>query len=143
MTLPFAAGLNEALERYHDEFVEDMFNTLERQNARKARSGHEVIYISRDELAQAVHGAYTVIAEALEGSSDECRRHFFDTLFPGLRDLGLRFSDVIGLVTAFFVHITRAIVLELPAEQRRDATNWVAEFSLHYVLDVTRVWVPE
>ncbi|HEU4535035.1 MAG TPA: hypothetical protein VFS00_13000, partial [Polyangiaceae bacterium] len=138
-----AAGLNDALARHHDELVDDLFDVIERQNARKARSGREIVYMSRDEIAQAMHGVRSVIAEALEGAGDDCRRHFFDTLFPGLRDVGMRFTDVIGLVTLLFVQITRAVVLELPAEQCRDATNWVAEFSLYYTLDVTRVWVPE
>ncbi|HEU4536554.1 MAG TPA: hypothetical protein VFS00_20660 [Polyangiaceae bacterium] len=143
MTLPFAAGLNDALARHHDELVDDLFDVIERQNERKAPEGREIVHMSRDEISQTIHGLRAVIAEALEGAGDERRRHFFDTLFPGLRAAGVRLTDIIGMVPLLFVQITRAAVTNLPAGQRRDATKWVAEFSFHYTLDVVRVWAPE
>jgi hypothetical protein len=141
--LPFAVGLNAALARHHDELVDALLDVIERQNARKAPEGRAIVHMSRAEIAQTIHGLRAIIAEGLEGSADVRRRHFFDTLFPGLRDAGVRFTDVVGMIPLLFVQITRAVVSDLPAEQHAAAVNWVAEFSFYYTLDLTRVWVPE
>ncbi len=141
--LPFAAGLNAALARHHDELVDALASAIERQNERKAPEGRQIVHMARAEVSQAVFGLRAVLAEALEGAGDERRRHFFGTLFPGLRDAGVRLSEVVGMAPLLFAHVTRFAMLSLPPEQHDEAAAWIAEYAFHHTVDLARVWVPE
>ncbi|HEU4411146.1 MAG TPA: hypothetical protein VFS43_38190, partial [Polyangiaceae bacterium] len=109
---------------------------------RKALEGRELVHMARDEISQTIHGLRSIIAEGLEGEGDERWRHFFETLFPGLRDAGVRLEDLIGMVPLLFCHVARIAAVRLPADQRDDAVRWAAEFSYGYAIAVARVWVP-
>jgi hypothetical protein len=143
MPPPFAAPLNALLAQHHDELAGALYDAIARQNEQKARDGRQIVHMGRDEMSQSVHGMRAVLAEALEGSSDVLRRNFYETLFPGLRDAGVRLTDMIGTVPLLYCHVVRIAVTHLPPELRDDAARWVAEYAFRYAADVARVWVPD
>ncbi|HEU4411724.1 MAG TPA: hypothetical protein VFS43_41155 [Polyangiaceae bacterium] len=143
MPPPFAAQLNALLARHRDELVEALYGAIERQNEQKALEGRQIVDMSRDEMSQSVHGLRAVLAETLAGATDELRRNDYETLFPGLRDAGVRLTDMVGTLPLLYCHVVRIATAHLPPDLRDDDAHWVGEYAFRHATDIVRVWVPD
>jgi hypothetical protein len=142
--LDFAAHLVSSIERHYPELVSLALSDMD-EFEEEVRSRNEPItpmpHKERN-LRQIVYGMREVIREALDGDERGPKRAvFMESLYPGLRSVGVPLTHVVPTTSGLFVHVTAMCLIDLPDSMRNRAQRWLAAFARRYVDEMMTIYV--
>lgn len=142
--LEFAAPLVASIEKRYPELLQLALNDMV-EFEEEVRSRNEPLtplpHKERN-LRQMLHGLREVIGEALGGDEHGPKRTLFmESLYPGLRSVGVKMTHIVPTTVGLFVHVTAICLPDVPPHMRSSAQKWLAIFARRYIDEMMEIYI--
>jgi len=142
--LEFAAHLVSSIERHYPELVSLALADMDEfeEEVRSRNEPFTPLPHKERNMRQIVFGMREVIGEALDGDEKGPKRTvFMESLYPGLRSVGVPLTQVVPTTAGLFVHVSAMCLPDVPEDCRTRAQRWLAGFARRYVDEMMSIYV--